>query len=63
MQLNEKQKLAIIFAYADLVGALQAHNLDDSSFHDWRGHKNTIEVIEEVFSFIVPDKNLYEATV
>lgn len=50
--MSDKQMLAIRCAYADLVGALEAHEMMDSAMHDWKAHKLTIEEMKEVFPFV-----------
>lgn len=44
--------LAIKCAHADLVGALQAIEAGDPHAHDWKAHKQSINDLEDQFSFI-----------
>ena len=44
--------LAIKCAHADLVGALQAIEACDPHAHDWKAHKQSINDLEDQFSFI-----------
>jgi len=46
------QMLSLRCAYADLVGAQQAHEQGNSSIHDWKAHQQTIEELEQVFPFL-----------
>jgi hypothetical protein len=52
--MNEEQIAAIKCAYADLVGALQAREQGDVEVHDWKAHRQTIDELEQKFSFIEP---------
>jgi len=51
--MTEQQKVIIRSAYADLVGAYQAHIVgDQNSTHAWDSHLETIHEMEDVFPFI-----------
>ncbi len=54
--MSDKEMLVIRCAYADLVGALEAHEMMDSDMHDWKAHKLTIEEMKEVFPFVSGEK-------
>jgi hypothetical protein len=47
--MTAEQITALKCAYADLVGALQAHNQQDMSAHDWEAHYQTIRELEAAF--------------
>lgn len=51
--MNAEQIIAIKCAYADLVGALQAHNQQEITVHDWEAHYQTIRDLEDVFSDLI----------
>jgi hypothetical protein len=58
--MNKEQIQAIKCAYADLCGALEAHNQMDIEAHDWDAHRETIIEIKNAFDFIEPISDLYE---
>lgn len=60
IKLSKAQKLAIRCAYADLVGAKQAHEQGDSNIHDWKGHQASIDELENAFPFVVPVSYMVE---
>jgi hypothetical protein len=48
-ELGEKQVTAIRSAYADLKGALEAHQAGDRLQHDWKAHEQTLRDMEQAF--------------
>lgn len=52
--MNDKQKIAIRCAFADLCGAMQAYLQIDIHSHDWKRHEVTIWEMKEAFDFL-PD--------
>lgn len=53
--MNDKQKLAIKTALADLIGSLQAKNDLDFFVHDWKGHLQSINDLVEAFPELTTD--------
>jgi hypothetical protein len=51
-KLTAEQKLAIVCAYCDLVGAKEAMERGDLDCHDWDGHKRSIKALRKVFPFV-----------
>ena len=47
--MNHKQIFAIRCAYADLIGALEAHEQMDRLAHDWEAHRASIQDLEDAF--------------
>jgi hypothetical protein len=54
-KLTEDQINAIRCAYYDLVGALQAYDSMDYSFHDWKGHRLSIDELQTAFFDIIKE--------
>ena len=52
--MNHKQIFAIRCAFADLIGALEAHQQMDMQAHHWDGHRESIEDLIDAF----PELNL-----
>jgi len=52
--MNHDQKVAVMCAFADLCGALQAYQQLDMHAHDWRAHQQSIEDLMNLF----PNLNL-----
>jgi len=50
--MTPEQKLAIMCAYCDLVGAEQAMEQSDIHLHDWKSHSLSIEDLEKAFPFV-----------
>lgn len=50
--LTPEQILAIKCAYADLKGALEAHEACDRLAHDWDAHELSIEDLRDQFDFL-----------
>jgi hypothetical protein len=46
------QICAIKCAFADLVGAYQAHQQGDIHLHDWDAHRQSILDLAECFDFV-----------
>jgi hypothetical protein len=53
---SEEQALAIRCAYADLLGALEAHEQGDSHLHDWKAHALSIQELGNAFPNILEDR-------
>jgi len=53
--MDDKQKLAIKTALADLIGSLQAKNDLDFFVHDWKGHLQSINDLVEAFPELTND--------
>lgn len=56
--MTTSQLCAIQCAFADLIGALQAHQQNDIHVHDWDAHRQSILDLAECFDFI--DKDVIE---
>lgn len=54
--MTPEQIVAIKCAYADLLGAYQAHEQLDYEVHDWKSHEVTIEELEQLFPFVKEKK-------
>jgi hypothetical protein len=52
--MTSEQILAVRCAYADLLGAEQAHDQADTGAHDWKSHHQSIADLEAAF----PELNL-----
>ena len=52
--MNEKQKLAILSAYLDLIGSMEETYGEP---HDWRGHLSTIKEVRDAFEPILKGYN------
>ena len=52
--MNHKQIFAIRCAFADLIGALEAHQQMDRLAHHWDGHRESIDDLIDAF----PELNL-----
>lgn len=50
--MTKSQRFAIECAFADLVGAYQAHLQGDIFVHDWDAHRQSIQDLIECFDFI-----------
>lgn len=50
--LTKEQVTAIKCAHADLIGALQAFDQNDINVHDWNRHGESIQELQEAFSFL-----------
>jgi hypothetical protein len=50
--MTKEQKNAILCAYLDLRGALDAHDNLDPMSHDWKAHRLTIAELVEAFPFL-----------
>lgn len=59
--MNERQKMAIRCAFADLIGAVQAYRQGDYLMHDWDAHVLSIEELKAACPWLddIPD-NIYE---
>lgn len=53
--MDDKQKIAIKTALADLIGSLQAKNNLDFFSHDWKGHLESINDLMEAFPELTND--------
>lgn len=53
--MTTSQIFAIQCAFADLIGALQAHQQNDMHVHDWDAHRQSINDLAECFDFIEKD--------
>lgn len=53
--MNDKQKLAIRTALADLIDSLQAKNDLNFFVHDWEGHLQSINDLVEAFPDLTND--------
>lgn len=53
--MDDKQKIAIKTALADLIGSLQAKNDLDFFSHDWKGHLQSINDLVEAFPELTND--------
>jgi hypothetical protein len=47
--MTPEQILAVKCAYADLLGAQQAHEQGDHQAHDWRAHRQTLSELVTAF--------------
>jgi hypothetical protein len=56
--LSTSQRCAIRCAFADLIGAYQAHQQNDMHVHDWDAHRQSILDLAECFGF---NEDLVEA--
>ena len=52
--LNDRQKIAIRCAFADLLGSMEAYLDGDSHSHYWKEHLQSLKDLQEAF----PDMNL-----
>ena len=50
--MTDEQHNAVLCAYADLKGALEAHDNLDPMSHDWKAHGLTIAELAEAFPFL-----------
>lgn len=55
--ISETQALAIRCAWADLMGALEAHEQGDSHIHDWKAHALSIQELADAFPDILGDRS------
>lgn len=53
--MDDKQKLAIKTALADLIGSLQAKRDLDFFAHDWKAHLQSIHDLVEAFPDLTKD--------
>jgi hypothetical protein len=53
--MDDKQKIAIKTALADLISSLQAKNNLDFFSHDWKGHLESINDLMEAFPELTND--------
>ena len=51
-KLTKNQRLAIVCAYCDLVGAKEARDWDDVEAHDWKAHQRSINELKKAFPFV-----------
>lgn len=51
-EMTKEQKSAVVCAYLDLLGALEAYDNCDPSQHDWKAHRLTIDELREAFEFL-----------
>ena len=57
-KLTKNQRLAIVCAYCDLVGAKEARDFDRKSglptsiSHDWDAHQRSINELKKAFPFV-----------
>lgn len=55
--MTEEQYNAVLCAYADLKGALEAQEACDMNQHDWKAHKTTIAELREAFDLDGEENN------
>ena len=53
-KLTKAERAAIVDAYCDLKGALEARDMGDSEKHDWDGHHRSIRELQVAFPFVEP---------
>lgn len=47
--MNQAQIQSVRCAFADLIGALQAYEQNDTHAHDWKAHAQSIRELHEAF--------------
>ena len=55
--ISDVQRRAILCAFLDLKGALQAHEQGDNLAHDWKAHKLTMEELVEAFPWLEKEES------
>lgn len=56
--MTDEQIQAVLCAWLDLRGALEAYEALDLNAHDWKAHQLSVAELEEAFDFLRKEKEL-----